>query len=298
MSKITLLDGGLGQELVARHGAAATPLWSTSVMQDAPELVRNLHRDFFAAGATIATTNSYALHRDRLVAHGIEDRFADLLQASVTLAAEARDAHGAGRVAGASGPLGASYRPELAPAADEAAPLYAEVAAHLAPHVDLILLETMASVEQARGALMGVLPAGRPVWLGLSVDDEDGTRLRSGEALSQIAQVLEAHRPEAVLLNCSRPEAIAQGLPVIAELGLPFGAYANGFTKISEGFLKDRPTVDALTARHDLDPSAYAEHALRWVASGATIVGGCCEVGPAHIAEIARQLRDAGHEIV
>jgi S-methylmethionine-dependent homocysteine/selenocysteine methylase len=101
-----------------------------------------------------------------------------------------------------------------------------------------------------------------------------------------------------VLLNCSRPEAIAQGLPMLTDCGLPFGAYANGFTMITDGFKEDASTVDALSARTDLTPEVYADHVMTWVGAGATIVGGCCEVGPAHIAKIARRLRDAGHTIV
>jgi len=56
--------------------------------------------------------------------------------------------------------------------------------------------------------------------------------------------------------------------------------------------------VEALAARHDLGPAAYARFAMGWIAQGATIVGGCCEIGPSHIAELARQIRGAGHEIV
>ncbi|OYV33550.1 MAG: hypothetical protein B7Z80_23710 [Rhodospirillales bacterium 20-64-7] len=80
----------------------------------------------------------------------------------------------------------------------------------------------------------------------------------------------------------------------VAKFGLPFGAYANGFTHISDAFKKDSPTVAVLEARHDLTPERYAAFAMGWVTKGATIVGGCCEVGPAHIAELARSLRAAG----
>jgi homocysteine S-methyltransferase len=80
--------------------------------------------------------------------------------------------------------------------------------------------------------------------------------------------------------------------------GLPFGAYANGFTKISDGFLTDKPTVDALSERQDLGPIEYAKFAMHWINQGATIVGGCCEVGPQHIQELAKQIKDAGHNIV
>jgi homocysteine S-methyltransferase len=110
--------------------------------------------------------------------------------------------------------------------------------------------------------------------------------------------LVETYGPEAVLANCSVPEAMGDALAVLGTFGRPFGAYANGFTHISDGFLEDAPTVAALTLRHDLTPKRYADFALGWLEQGATIVGGCCEVGPAHIAELARRLREAGHEIV
>ena len=94
----------------------------------------------------------------------------------------------------------------------------------------------------------------------------------------------------------SRGDAAA--LAALQGLGLPFGAYANGFTHISGNFLKDAPTVRELTHRHDLTPDKYADFAMTWVGMGATIVGGCCEVGPAHIALLAARLRAAGHQIV
>ncbi len=296
MSRITLLDGGMGQELVHRAGDRPTPLWSTQVMVDHPGLVRAVHDDYFAAGATIATVNSYALHRDRLAGTPLEGRQGALIDMSLAEAKAARDAHGAGRIAGSIGPLIASYRPDIHPAHDIAMPLYAELAQGLAKGCDLLICETVASIAHARAVLEGALQAGLPVWLALTVDDTDGTRLRSGEALADVLNM--AQGAEALLINCSTPEAIPAALDILAQGGLPFGAYANGFTRITEGFLADKPTVDALSARHDLGPEAYAAHAMGWIAQGASIVGGCCEVGPAHIAEIARQLRAAGHEVV
>ena len=130
------------------------------------------------------------------------------------------------------------------------------------------------------------------------MDDEDGSKLRSGEPVGDLAGIVAEYNPDAVLVNCSRPEAVAAALDIIKGFGKPFGAYANGFTRISEGFLKDAPTVDALEQRKDLDPEAYAAFVMAWVDMGATIVGGCCEVGPDHIGELARQLQAAGHQVV
>ncbi|WP_170364950.1 homocysteine S-methyltransferase family protein [Ruegeria arenilitoris] len=297
MADITLLDGSIGQELVKRRGEQPTALWSTRVMIDEPGLVGDIHRDYFDRGATVATTNTYAVHRSRLVRAGIEDQLEQLIDAALTQAELARDGR-AGRIAGALGPLLATYRPDLNPDPDEAAQKFAELVRLMQNRVDLFLIETVSSVTEAEGALRGTEGCGKPVWLALSVMDEDGKRLRSGEPLGAIAPLLERFDPQAVLINCTRPEAVPAALEILATLQRPYGAYANGFTRISDGFLKDAPTVDALEARHDLDPSAYAAHAMSWVDQGATIIGGCCEVGPEHIEALAKALRSAGHRIV
>ena len=297
MTDIILLDGGMGQELVHRAGDAPTNLWSTQVMIDHPGLVRQVHADYFAAGATIATTNTYAIHHDRLVGTGMEGRFADMHAMALAEAQAARDAHGSGRIAGSIGPLVASYRPDTHPAHDVAVPLYAEIAQTLAPACDLLICETIASLAHARAVLDGAKQAGKPVWLSITVDDRDGRRLRSGEPVGGILPIAN-EGAAAVLVNCSAPEAIHATLAILSEGNLPCGAYANGFEKITAEFLEDKPTVASLQSRRDLSPAAYATHALRWVDAGATIVGGCCEVGPAHIAALAQALRDAGHTIV
>ena len=206
--------------------------------------------------------------------------------------------HGSGRVAGAIGPLVGSYRPEACPPPEQAELLYADIVAALAPAVDLLLIETMSSVAQAEGALRAANKAALPVWLAISVDDVDGTRLRSGEPLPALAPVLQRYAPAALLINCSLPEAVTVGLDIVATFGLPFGAYANGFTQITEAFVNGPQTVDKLDQRRDLDPLAYARFAMQWLDQGASIVGGCCEIGPAHIAELARQISGRGYEII
>ena len=298
MADITLLDGGMGQELVARSGDEPTNLWATRVMIDHPGMVCAIHGDYFAAGATIATTNTYAIHHDRLERVGMDAMFHALHLRAMAEAHEARATHGKGRIAGSMGPLVASYRPDLTEPLAIAAPKYAEIARILAPHVDLILCETMASVELAESAVKGAQAAGVPVWLSVSVDDHDGSRLRSGEPVSDLARLVRDYPIAAMLANCSVPEAMADALNALKPLGKPFGAYANGFTHISGNFLKDAPTVKELTHRHDLTPEKYADFAMGWVAQGATIVGGCCEVGPAHIRHLAERLQAAGHRIV
>lgn len=306
MTDITLLDGGMGQELVSRSGAPATPLWSTQALIDSPGLVAAVHADYAQAGATVATSNTYALHRDRLRGGGsnhyaaeglmlpdIEERFENLLDAAMREASTVRDRC---RIAGSIGPLSASYRPDLHPDYDLAVPLYAEVARRIAPQSDILLFETVASVDSAKAALAAGRTTDLPVWLAFTVDDEDGALLRSGEPLAAAESI--AAEADAVLINCSAPEAIPAALDALAGARRPLGAYANGFQTITKDFIAGGTTADGLSARRDLTPEIYADHALSWLDHGATIVGGCCEVGPAHITGLAQRLRDAGHTIV
>jgi len=291
---VTLLDGGVGQELVRRAGGRPSPLWSTQAMLDHPGVLQAVHADYFAAGADIATANTYAIHHDRLAPDGLDHLFGALHAAALAEVRAAREAHGRGRLAGAIGPLGATYRPDLHPDPATAVPLYAEIVGILAPACDLIVFESVASLAHARAALDAAAGADRPVWLSVTLDDEDGTRLRSGEPVAGVLPILAVGGAAAVLANCSAPEAMPAALDIFARAGLPFGAYANGFAQITKAFLEQRPTTDALSARRDMGPAIYADHVMGWVGQGATIVGGCCETGPAHIAEIARRLREAG----
>ena len=152
---ITILDGSMGQELVRRFGELNKPMWGIGVMAENPEIVRAIHDDYFAAGAEIATTNTYNIHRDRFVRDGVEEDFERLQTIACKLAAEARDAHGSGQVAGPMGPLGGSYRPDRGNEIDPAAEAFAEVARVQADYVDFYLIETMSSLDAARGAMRG-----------------------------------------------------------------------------------------------------------------------------------------------
>ncbi|MTI07575.1 homocysteine S-methyltransferase family protein [Roseibium denhamense] len=289
MSEITILDGGMGQELVRRSGRVPSGLWSCELMMERPDLVRAVHDDFLAAGADIVSVNSYTLHRDRLNPAGLGDEFEAVHKLACDLACEARDAFGAGTVAGCIGPLGWSYSHDGAPPEDESVALYREICDLQRDRVDMFLIETMASISQARASLTAALPFGKPVWIGLTVDDFNGTHLRSGEPLSEALQEIETLAPDAVLLNCSTPEAIGDGLAVMRTSHLRTGAYANGFTAIRPEFMEKGSSVSKLSARTDFSPDAYANHAARWVGYGATILGGCCEVGPSHIEELAKR---------
>lgn len=299
MTDIVLLDGGMGQELVRRSPDPITSMWGGEVMDKHPHLVGQLHEDFIRAGAKVITLNAYSLTRPRMALKECEDRFELLQMRAGDLAVEAVDTLGADvSIAGSLPPLVGSYHPDTVLPVEEAARHFEEILNIQVDFADFVIAETMSSIMEAQGALAGAARVGAPIWCAFTADDEDGTRLRSGEALAEaIDAVKESPGLQAILVNCTRPEAVDQAMPVLAKCGLPFGAYANGFTHIPDDYVPGS-TVGKLGTRKDLTPDAYTQFALGWVGAGATIVGGCCEVGPAHIAHMAQALEGAGHTLV
>ena len=301
MAEITLLDGGMGQELVRRSRDPAHPQWGAWVMMNEPEVVQGLHEDYLRAGARVITLNAYSINRSRLTAFGMPERLGELQGIAINLARRARDAVGTeAAIAGCLPPLVGSYHPELLPPDPELLEEYREIVALQAPHVDLFLCETMSKASEAEMAATAVCESGKPVWVAWTLSEELGPdgmpRLRSGETVEEAVAALDGLPVAGLLFNCCPPETIAAGMPALAAAGRPCGGYANGFTSIPSEFVLGQ-TVDLIGTRTDLGPAEYAEHVLGWVDQGATIVGGCCETTPAHIAEIAWRLERAGHTI-
>lgn len=293
---ITLLDGGLGQEIFRRSGKPAHPLWSCHVMMEQPEVVFAVHRDFIAAGADVLTINSYTATPARLARDGDVNWFDSIQAKAVELAKQARDA--AGRtdslaIAGCLPPLIGSYSPHMTP--DDATCLadFRRIVAAQQDDVDLFLCETMPSIREAAAALTAARESGKPVILGLTLMDDLTGRLRSGEPLAEAIDAFAKTPPDGLAINCSIPETVTAAMPQLVKAPCRSGGYANGFTSVDA--LKPGGTVDSLSARQDLGPQTYADIVMGWVESGATIIGGCCEVGPGHIAELDSRLKADGY---
>ncbi len=287
--EITILDGGMGQELYRRGGKPASPLWSSQVMLDNPELVIELHRDYINAGAEIISLNSYSATPERLERDAEISLFEPLQKAALQAAQTARQQAGKSiKIAGCLPPLVASYHHELVPNDDQCLSSYKQIVELQAPGVDLFIGETLSTVREAKIVCDAALYTGKPVWISFTVSDTDGTRLRSGESLQSGIDVALKSGAQAVMVNCSIPESVEQSMTILKKLNVRFGGLANGFTSISA--LKAGGTVDTLKQRDDLGPSDYADHAMKWVEHGATLIGGCCEVGPKHIAEIRNRV--------
>ena len=292
--KPLLLDGGMGQEIVNRGGKSGYGEWAVAALIDDLDLVRGIHRDYINAGADVITTNTYGTTRTRLRHVGMEDRFADLVGLAGHIAADSRadcSAHHV-RIAASLPPLEASYVSEFALSYQQTVHEFAELMDLLDPSVDIFLAETLSTSFEAKAALEAAQDRDKPIWLALTLRDHGATHLRGGEPLSDVLDAIAGMPPDALLINCTTPDSISAALPILRAHGTPFGGYANGFAEIPASW-EDRGGSAQIATRTDLTPDVYADAVSEWIAAGADILGGCCEVGPAHIARL-RQLIDQG----
>jgi len=297
MSDVVLLDGGMGMELLLRSTNKTPKLWSADYLLSEPELVTRIHRDYIDAGASVITTNTYSASYTRMAMVGMEDKVPLLQQRACELASQAREQSGRSHVAiaGSLPPLNGTYRPDLVRDFQVNLDEYAKLAALQAPYVDLFICETMSTAQEARAAAQAASVHNKPVWVSWSLQDAAPV-LRSGETIGEAFDALNGISIGAVLVNCCPPECISQAMKDLIATGLPSGGYANGFVSIPVTFLPGR-TREQLNSRTDLGPSEYVVFTNDWVSRGATIVGGCCEVGPSHINAMREQMLALGHSI-
>ena len=297
-NSIILLDGGMGQELIRRSGKPPTPLWSSRVMLDNADLVQNLHLDFIKSGAKIIALNNYSATPARLARDASVDLFAPIHNAAKKAAKLAKKKSGISDVmiAGCLPPLVASYKPELAPSPTQCLEQYRELVAIQKDGIDLIICETLATIREAVAAVTAAREADLTTIVSFTLDDENPKQLRSGEPLSDAINAVIPLGVKGITVNCSMPETVTLALPILTSLFPIVGGYANGFQSIAP--LDAGGTTANMKAREDLSPAAYAKYALDWANAGAKIIGGCCEVGPDHIAEVNQILKKSGYDIV
>jgi homocysteine S-methyltransferase len=283
---VVVLDGGLATALEARGHDLSSDLWSARLLLDGPDAVVEAHRDFFAAGAQVATTASYQVSVEGFAAQGLGPAdTASALRRSVELAERARCAMPADRprwVAASVGPYGAA----LADGSEYRGSYRCSVAELRAWHrprlqvlmdttADVLALETIPCLAEVEALLAEVDGTGAPCWLSLTCS---GTTTRAGEPVEE-AFAMAADVPEvvAVGVNCVDPGDVPGLVSRAASLsGKPAVAYPNS-----------GETWDASERAWHGPPTFAASSVQEWTAAGARLVGGCCRVLPEAIAAIA-----------
>lgn len=254
--------------------ALPPPLWSAAAIDTHPALIAALHAAYADAGATVHTANTF---RTSPTAAGHDA--ARLTSAAVALCRGAvpRD-H---RVAGSLAPVFDCWRPDLSP--PDALDRHRVTAGLLAgTGVDLILVETFAHPDEAVAATRAAVETGLEVWASLT-PGFDGSLL-SPDALAQAARRCAFAGASRVLVNCLPAARAGAWVEALAATGLAWGVQANGGA-VEDGFSHGTPG----------SAERYAALAANWRALGASVIGGCCGTGPAHIRALCNMFHSSVH---
>ena len=296
MTTVTLTDGGMGQELLRRSKTPPTPLWSARVLIDEPDLVRDLHAEFIRAGARVITINAYAATPERLEREGVPELFEPMQKRAIDLAEAARDAVATDDqvlISGCLSPLFGSYHPVLTISFEETLGIYRRIVAEQAERVDFFLCETMASAEEARAAAIAATESGKPVWLSWTLADDGPPRLRSGEThrRSCAGSRMACLWPPASS-TAAGPKRWPRPCPTCSR---SVGASAPTRMRSPPSKRSSTEARSTCSARATISgPSSTRSSHWAGQQAGAAIVGGCCEVGPEHIAALRDHLHAAG----
>ena len=291
---IKILDSGMGKTLSMKGVDVPNTIWSSNALLVAPDVVQEIHSENIQAGADIITTNSYGIILSDLKKEGLADRFDELNLLAGEIAQQAsKDSERKILVAGSLPPQNGSYRPDRVLDGPLLIELYNRQMHLLEPYVDFFLFETMSSINEAQAALKAAHNFSKPVMIGLTLDDNESNRLRSGESLADCIELLISFAPLGILANCCLPERITDAMASLVGSGAPYvGGYGNAFSCVPKDWLLDgtKSTDGSLQMRDDLTPSFYADFAMNWLDQGANIVGGCCGTTAQYIHSISSRL--------
>ena len=290
-----VLDGGMGQELLARGVEANGTLWSANALlqEKYHQLLLDTHLDFINSGAEIIVTTTFTTRRMRLRDNGVEDKFEYLNTKAGEIAKKAKDLNPHILVAGGLPPQYLTYEADTR-ANDEIKENFYDQAKLLDPFIDFFYFDVLSSVREFKLAIEAIKNFNKPYLIGAHVSE--GVKLPSGENISEIITKIDHKKLLGVMLSCVSPENYEKNLDEIKSLGVPFGFKLNGFvtTKPAAGYTntfnksKTGNPNEFLGHREDLIPEKMALFVKKFKEAGATILGGCCETRPAHIKEMAR----------
>ena len=288
--KTRILDGGMGQELLARGMEPNGTLWSANaLLQDKyHQLLLDTHLDFIKAGAEVIVTTTFTTRKIRLRDNNVEDKFEYLNNKAGEIAQKAKKLYPETLIAGGLPPQYLTYEADTRSENEIRDDFYSQ-AKILNSYIDFFYFDVLSSVREFEIAIECIKEFNKPYLIGAHISE--GTRLPSGERISEIITKIKHYKLLGIILSCISPENYDLNLKEIKALNIPFGFKLNGFIKTNPkpnytGAFKKSTTGNPnefLGQRKDLTPDKMAEFAKKFKKAGATILGGCCETRPSHI---------------
>ena len=291
--QIRILDGGMGQELLARGVKPKGTLWSANALLDESyhQLLSDTHRDFVKAGAEVIVTTTFTTRRKRLRDNDIEDKFEYLNIKAGQIAYNIKKEFPNILIAGGLPPQNSTYEADNR-SDNEIIENFKEQAKLLNPYVDFFYFDVWSSIREFKCGVDAINEFNKPYLIGIHISE--GTKLPSGESISDIKTIIN-NQLLGVMLSCVSPENYETNFEELKSLNVPFGFKINGFitTKVQNGYISkfnksNGNPNEFLGKRCDLTPKKLAQIAKKFKDNGATILGGCCETRPSHIYEMSK----------
>ena len=288
-----ILDGGMGQELLARGMKPKGTLWSANAILDYDyhKLLEDTHKDFVKAGAEVIVTTTFTTRRKRLRDNNLEDKFEYLNKKAGEIAANVKKEFPNIKIAGSLPPQHLTYEEDKR-SEKEIIKDFNEQAKLLDENVDFYYFDVWSSIKEFKCGIEAIEEFNKPYLVGIHISE--GTNLPSGEKISEIKNILDDNLL-GVMLSCVSPENYELNLEELKKLDVPFGFKLNGFktTKPKNGYTANYLKTNGnpnefLGHRLDLTPEKIHEIAKKFKEHGATIIGGCCETRPSHIEAMAK----------
>ena len=275
---IEIFDGAMGTMLQA--GGLKAGACPELMNVDAPEVVKNIHRAYIDAGATIIETNTFGASSLKLAHYGISDRVRELNLAAVKIAKSAGNV----KVAGSIGPTGKFIAPLGDLTFDDAYKIFYEQSTALAEAgADFLIIETCIDIQEMRAALLAAKDAcNLPIICQLSYS-EDG-RTVTGTDPQSAAVILEKMGASIIGVNCSLgPEQLVPVVKILAEnCRVPVSVQPNA----------GMPYLENGKTKFPMDVKTFGSWGAKLVDAGATFLGGCCGTTPEHIRELALNVKN------
>lgn len=299
---IVILDGAMATELENLGCNLNDSLWSAKVLMENPELIKQVHMDYFKAGADCAITASYQATVEGYKQRGLSETEAtELIKKSVQIATDARDEFWASvdnqtnrpkpLVAASVGPYGAyladgsEYRGNYPLSEDELVNFHRDrIRALVEAGADILACETIPCLAEAK-AIVRVLKEFPGVYAWISFSAKDELHISDGERVADCAKWLDAQEQVAAIgINCTSPIYISSLIKEIqAQTTKPIIVYPNS----GEVYDPTSKTWGATSSEEN-----YGVNAQYWYEAGARLIGGCCKTKPSDIEAIASWARN------
>ena len=290
------MDGGLGQQLLAKGLVATGSLWSATALinEKYHEMVVDAHLDFINSGADVIVTNNFSARRARMIENEVEEHFNYANKKAGELALKAKEVSKKNVLI--AGSLPAQHNTYVEDQRDKKIieKGFYDQALLLKPFVDFFYLDVLCGSKECGIALKAIEEFNLPVLVGIHI--KKNGKLPSGESIKQLVEKCKNKNWLGVIAACVSPEIIDKTVNEFKQLGIPFGYKAN-LWKIEEplpatawatraGEIGKDP-IETLGTRKNYTSERFFNFSKQMMDKGATILGGCCESKPSHIKKIS-----------